>query len=200
MVDRAELADLVREIHSRGWAPGTGGNFSKLISRDPFKLLITSSGFDKGQVDVSLLLEVDHEARPIDGKLKPSAETLLHVVIIGLTDAEVVLHTHTTWNTLASLSPEKEFEMHGLEMLKGLRGVETHEHRELIPILDNSQDMQVLAGQIRSLLQGNPALHGILLRGHGLYTWGRDISEARRHLEVLEFLFEVSVRKQSLGR
>jgi len=198
--DRTELTELVREIHRRGWAPGTGGNFSKLISRTPFRLLITSSGFDKGQVDESLLLEVDENACSIGGELKPSAETLIHVAIIDRTDAVVILHTHTVWNTLASLNPRGSYAISGLEMLKGLRGVETHEHTERIPILENSQDMENLAEQVRSLLEAEPRTHGILLRGHGLYTWGRDTAEARRHLEVLEFLFEVSVRSKSLEK
>jgi len=35
----------------------------------------------------------------------------------------------------------------------------------------------------------------VLVAGHGLYTWGQDLAEARRHLEVLEFLFEVALRR-----
>ena len=198
--DRAELAQLVREIHARGWTPGTGGNFSRLISREPLRLLITSSGVDKGQMTEAGLLEVDEKGNPVAGSLRPSAETLLHVAIYQETDAEAVLHTHTVWNTLASMSGESTYGIGDLEMLKGLRGVETHEHFERVPILANSQNMVALADEVRAKLKESPATHGILLRGHGLYTWGRDISEARRHLEVLEFLFEVSIRKQNLGR
>jgi len=45
------------------------------------------------------------------------------------------------------------------------------------------------------LLEQQPAIHGFLLGRHGLYTWGKDISEARRHVEILEFLFEVLGRQ-----
>jgi methylthioribulose-1-phosphate dehydratase len=34
---------------------------------------------------------------------------------------------------------------------------------------------------------------------HGLYTWGRDLNEARRHVEILEFLLEVTGRTASGG-
>ena len=34
---------------------------------------------------------------------------------------------------------------------------------------------------------GKP-LHGYLIDGHGIYAWGRDMPEARRHLEAFEFL------------
>jgi len=38
--------------------------------------------------------------------------------------------------------------------------------------------------------------HGLLIRRHGLYTWGRGFYEAVRHLEVLEFLLEVVGRSR----
>jgi methylthioribulose-1-phosphate dehydratase len=87
--------------------------------------------------------------------------------------------------------------LEGYEMLKGLRGVPTHEHREMLPILENSQDMARLAEQVRALLESDPAVHGFLLRRHGLYTWGRDLAEAQRHVEVLEFLLEILGRSRS---
>ncbi len=70
----------------------------------------------------------------------------------------------------------------------------THEHREWLPILDNSQDMDELAIRLEEILDQRPDAHGFLLRGHGLYTWGRSLSEARRHVEILEFLLEVTAR------
>ncbi|HSE97285.1 MAG TPA: class II aldolase/adducin family protein, partial [Blastocatellia bacterium] len=86
-------------------------------------------------------------------------------------------------------------EIEGYEMLKGLEGVRTHEHREWLPILDNSQDMRELAQEVEKRLAEQPATHAFLLRGHGLYTWGRDLRAARRHVEILEFLLEVTGRR-----
>ena len=79
-------------------------------------------------------------------------------------------------------------------MLKGLEGVRTHKHREWLPILENSQDMVELAGRISNLLRERPGIHGFLLKEHGLYTWGKSLQEAKRHVEILEFLMEVLVR------
>ena len=33
-------------------------------------------------------------------------------------------------------------------------------------------------------------IYGFMLAGHGLYCWGKDLTEARRHSEALEFLLE----------
>ena len=78
----------------------------------------------------------------------------------------------------------------GYEMLKGLEGVKTHEHREWLPILENSQDMLALADRVGDTLRQEKNAHGFLLRRHGLYAWGDDLSQAKRHVEILEFLLE----------
>ena len=79
-------------------------------------------------------------------------------------------------------------------MLKGLQGVSTHTHAEDVPILANSQDYTALSHAVRASLLAHPQAHGFLLRRHGLYTWGVDAAEARRHVEIFEFLFEAAGR------
>lgn len=191
---RNQLAELVRWVYAQGWSPGTGGNYSTLLSLEPFRLLITPSGADKGAVQPHDLLIVDVKGQVIEGHGSPSAETLLHVAIIQELGATTVLHSHSIWNTLASLTAADTYDLQGLEMLKGLSDVTSHEHLEQIPILNNSQDIPALSEQLRPILHARPNVHGFLLRGHGLYTWGHNMFEARRHLEIFEFLFELKVR------
>lgn len=196
---RNELAELVRWVHSKGWAPGTGGNFGWVVSEDPLRFLITPSGKDKGSIAPEELLLVDERGQNVENDAKPSAETLLHLAIIERRKPRVIVHVHSVWNTLASLTPGGEYRISGLEMLKGLAGVTTHEHEELVPILENSQDMLELSARMTEALLVFPAAHGVLLKGHGLYAWGYNVEEARRHLEIFEFLFEVTVRARSVG-
>ena len=85
-------------------------------------------------------------------------------------------------------------------MLKGLERVRTHQHREWLPILENSQDMAALALSAEETLLRRADTHGFLLRGHGLYTWGEDLAQAKRHVEILEFLLEVTGRTQGAGK
>jgi methylthioribulose-1-phosphate dehydratase len=79
----------------------------------------------------------------------------------------------------------------GYEMLKGLAGVASHDHREVVPILENDQDIPRLAACVGATLDRHPDAHAFLLRRHGLYTWGETLADAERHVEILEFLFEV---------
>lgn len=187
----AALVEVVRRIHARGWAPGTGGNFSVVVPGD--RLLMTPSGVDKGRITVEQLLEIDRDGRVARGSGKPSAETALHLQIVRSRGAGAVLHVHSVWNTILSLrhAGDGVLPITGLEMLKGLAGVTTHEHRERVPVLANSQDMPALATEVDQVLRSRPECHGILVAGHGLYTWGDSLAEAERHVEIFEFLFEV---------
>jgi methylthioribulose-1-phosphate dehydratase len=189
----AELADVGRGFYARGWVLGTSGNFSAVVSREPLRLAITSSGVDKGTLSTDDILLIDGEGKVLEGKGRPSAETLLHLGVVKLRGAGAVLHTHSVWSNIISDAcfGEGGVKIEGHEMLKGLSGVETHEHSEWLPIIDNSQDMAALAAEATRLLERNPNSHGFLLRRHGLYTWGRDLAEGKRHIEIIEFLLEV---------
>ena len=193
------LISIGKAFYQRNWVLGTSGNFSVLLHRDPLELLVTESGVHKGMLAPRNFLTVGAKAEVISGPGKPSAETLIHLAILGQIQAGCVLHTHSVWSTFLTdlQSGSDRLVIEGYEMLKGLRNVSTHEHSESIPILENSQNYPELALQVTDLLQSNPGIHAVLLRRHGVYTWGEDILEARRHIEILEFLFEVVGRKHA---
>jgi len=187
------LAELGRSFYSRGWALGTSGNFSAVVSRDPFRIAITSTGLDKGSLTPDQLVQVDANGTVTEGSGQASAETALHLVVVRVREAGAVLHTHSIWSTIISElhAAQSGIWIEGYEMLKGLQGVKSHRHREWLPIVENDQDMARLAGVVDRTLTQHPNAHGFLLRGHGLYTWGEDLGQAKRHLEILEFLLEV---------
>ena len=194
-----QLAEIGRLCYARGWALGTSGNFSAVAGRHPLTLAITTSGVDKGLLEPEQIVEIDEHGRVVRGEGKPSAEARLHLAIVRARGAGAVLHTHSVWSTILSdPAPEEAggLTIEGYEMLKGLDGVRTHEHREWLPIVENTQDWAVAAPRIETTLREHPAVHGFLIRRHGLYTWGRDLAEARRQLEILEFLFEAMGRKR----
>lgn len=193
-----ELAEAGREFYRRGWVLGTSGNFSMLLARRPLRISVTASGIEKGNLDETNFLELDDDAEILQGFGKPSAETLLHLCIYRhVPRARSILHTHSVWGTILSdhFYESGFIEIEGYEMLKGLSGVTTHEHRERVPIVDNSQDYVALSHVIENVLRDNDAIHGIYLRRHGLYSWGESVAEARRHVEIFEFLFEVIGRQ-----
>ena len=203
------LIGIGREFHRRGWSLGTSSNYSVVASRDPLELLVTASGKDKSALGEEDFLRVDGNGGLLagEGPGKASAETMLHCMIASVLPwVGGILHTHSVWGTILSRIdlPRGSLRIEGYEMLKGLSGIETHETAEEVPIFANSQRIDALADQIRLRFlspewgEGSrPPFHGFLLAGHGLYTWGRDLAEARRQIEIFEFLFEVVARSRS---
>jgi len=191
------LCATARWCYARGWVPATSGNFS-VRNHAGEHILISPSGLDKGVMTRADLLETDLDGRPADPSRKPSAETRLHAVIYGARPhATAILHVHTVWNTVLSgrFAAAGYLRLENYEILKGLAGVTTHEHEERVPILANTQNYEHLAEDLARALRTYPNAHGVLLARHGLYTWGTSVAEARRHLEALEFLFEVEGRR-----
>lgn len=197
----AGLAEAGRNFYARGWVFGTSGNFSAVVSAEPMRLAITSTGLDKSALDPAQFLEIDELARVTHGQGQPSAESHLHVAIVRSRGAGAVLHTHSVWSSIVSeaFAADGGLALEGFEMLKGLSGIRSHEHREWLPILENSQDMVALAEALEETVRKHPTIHGVLLRRHGLYTWGQDLGEAKRHVEIFEFLMEVVGRTRAVG-
>lgn len=199
----AGLRNVGHQCWQRGWSRGTSSNYSVVIQADPLRLLVTASGKDKGHLAEEDFVIVD-EAGQADpaGQPKSSAETLLHCSAARHRGAGAVLHTHSPWSTVLShkFAAVGGIEFHDYEMLKGLSGITTHRTRFWLPIYDNTQDIPALARQVEAQWQENPQdlAWGYLIRRHGLYTWGVDLPEAIRHLEVLEFLLECFGTEMSL--
>jgi methylthioribulose-1-phosphate dehydratase len=187
------LVKVATALHARGLLQGTSGNLSAVVNHQPLELAITRSGADKGQLNTSQILSIDENCNllnVVDGK--PSDESPLHVAVVKARKAGAVIHTHSVWATLLSniYFPAGGLEIEGYEMLKGLHGVTGHEHREWIPILENSQDMTTLAREVGELWREIRTHMHFFSDGMVYYTWGSDLKEAKRHVEILEFLFE----------
>jgi methylthioribulose-1-phosphate dehydratase len=182
-------------LWTRGWSLGTSSNYSIVLDRNPLRILVTASGKDKGHLGPNDFVIVDDSGKATSSdQPKSSAETLLHCLAASLLGAGAVLHTHSVWSTLLSqhFFALGGIRIEGYEMLKGLEGVTTHEASCWLPIFDNTQDIPALQKQVLQYLAEHPdeKCWGYLIRRHGLYTWGKSLAEATRHIEIIEFLLE----------
>ena len=196
-----ELIVNVRELAAQGWTPATSSNFSQRL--DDRHAAITISGRDKGRLNEDDIMVVDFDGKAVGSGHRPSAETLLHTQLYRrLPDVGCVLHTHSRTQTVASrlFAGAGHVRLAGYELLKAFSGNTTHEAELAVPVLPNSQDMPTLAAQVDALLDAGP-MWGYLIDGHGLYAWGRDMAEARRHLDAFDFLLgcELELRRLAAG-
>ena len=193
----AEIITATGELSALGWTPATSSNFSMRL--DDSHVAVTVSGRDKGRLKPDDIMVVDYAGKAVHEGQKPSAETVLHTQLYArLPDVGCVLHTHSLVQTLASrlYAGAGHVRFEDYELIKAFRGQETHDTEMDVPVLANNQCMSTLAAQVDVLLDRG-TLWGYLIEGHGLYAWGHDMAEARRHLEAFEFLLncELEMRK-----
>jgi methylthioribulose-1-phosphate dehydratase len=195
-----EIAQAGTQLAALGWTPATSSNFSMRL--DANHAAITISGRDKGALAPADVMVVDMDGRAIGTDAKPSAETALHTQIYRrLADANAVLHTHSRNQTVASrlFAQTGTVELAGYELLKAFSGYATHEAAMRVPVFPNTQVMAELVARVDAWLDSGKPLHAYLIDGHGIYTWGRDMAETRRHLEALEFMLACELELKRLG-
>lgn len=192
----AELIEAGRAIHARGWVPATSGNFSAMLSDG--SIAITVSGKHKGELSPEDIMRVDGDGLSLDGK-KPSAETLLHTALYRRYPwVGSVLHPHSPNATLVSRLFAHELVLQDYELLKALEGVDTHETRIVVPIFPNDQNIPRLSLRVEEYIEMHGDIYGYIIAGHGFYTWGSSVRDALRHVEALEYLFDVEMRLHGL--
>lgn len=199
--ERADaIADAARELAAFGWTPATSSNFSMRL--DDAHAAITISGRDKGRLGRDDIMLIDMQGKAVGTAAKPSAETELHThVYRHWPEANAVLHTHSRTQSVASrlFAGDGVIRLEGWELQKAIAGYTTHESVLEVPVFPNTQRMPELVARIDAWLAAGKPLYAYLIDGHGIYTWGRDMAETRRHLEALEFLLgcELDLRRLS---
>jgi len=192
------IAAAGRRLGAQGMTPATSSNFSMRLDAD--HIAVTVSGRNKGALTVDDVMVVDMQGNPVATPARPSAETALHVQIyVQFPDANAVLHTHSRTQTVASRLYAKAgvVRFDGYELQKAIAGHTSHEQAIDLPVFPNTQQMPELVEQVDAWLKSDRPLYGYLIEGHGLYTWGRGMAEAERHVEAFEFLLacELDLRK-----
>lgn len=195
-----QVAAVSRRIYDQGWSPATSSNYS--LRLDDQHCAITVSGRDKGMLTEDGVMVVDLDGQPVSNG-KPSAETGLHTQLYRhFPNAGAVLHTHSAANTLLTMHwPDlPALALEGYELLKAFEGITTHDTTLNLPIFNNDQDIDRLAGQVQPLLDDGRISHAYLIRGHGLYTWATDMPTCYRQLEALEFLLGVALERLKMRK
>jgi methylthioribulose-1-phosphate dehydratase len=195
----ASLVAAGRRMDQRGWVPATSGNLSARL--DGGRMAITRSGVHKGFLAARDIMLADFAGSAISEGMKPSAETLLHGQIYALwPEVGAILHGHSIPATALTLAlrGQQEIRLQGYEIIKAWSDFPTHDVDVALPIVENDQDMQRLAGRLAPILETGGAPIGYVLRGHGIYVWGRNVESALNRLEALEVLLATEIERRKL--
>jgi methylthioribulose-1-phosphate dehydratase len=189
-----QLLKAIAFFAAKGWSPATSTNYS---IRGDHQITISRSGVDKSQFTAEDLIEISpqgHLSPEAQAKnYKSSAETEIHLFLYEkFPQMNCVLHTHSPLGTLMSqrFYHQKKLSFSQWEIQKGISGYPTHDSTLLLPIVANSQNMVDIIQAVNPVMGAQT--YGFLIAGHGLYAWGKDVFEAKRHIETFEFLIELT--------
>lgn len=190
---KQQLAQVIRAYHQKGWSPATSTNYSFRLPDNPGMLVVSRSGIDKSLFSASDFMEVDMQGKALPGfeGIRPSAETLIHCKLYQMfPEMRCIVHSHSVYSVLQSMKKREAVELSGYEVLKGFEGISTHETTVQLPIFDNTQNMADFSETLEKE-KHRLTVPAFIMRQHGTYAWGRNLFEAKRHLETAEYLFEV---------
>jgi methylthioribulose-1-phosphate dehydratase len=184
----ADLAAEARRLSAAGFMACTAGNLS--VRLEGGSVAMSPSGVDKGALEPSDFIVLGEDGRPVppDAR-KPSDETALHLALYRQLGCGAVCHGHPPHAVALSLDAAQAIRVHGIEMQKAFAGNATHERELLMPVIENSQDMAELSRRALGAIRAE--VPAVIVRGHGVYAWGRHPKEAARHLETVEWLCRV---------
>ncbi|WEA42811.1 L-ribulose-5-phosphate 4-epimerase [Priestia aryabhattai] len=198
---KEEVFQANLDLPKHGLVKYTWGNVSA-IDRDSGLFVIKPSGVTYEKMTAKDMVVVDLDGRVVEGELNPSSDTLTHAVLYKhYPQIGGIAHTHSTWATIwaqagldvqamgtthadtfygsvpcARFLTEKEVN-DGYEVETGKVIIETFEERGL----------DVLA------------VPGILLQGHGPFTWGENAKSAVMNSVVLDEVSKMNFFTQKLN-
>jgi methylthioribulose-1-phosphate dehydratase len=186
-----QVAETTRRLYELGWMRGTSGNVSMVESDDPRVLAVSASGIAKHAMTSAHAVRTDDRGAALPGQeLRPSAEARVHAAVIQATGARGVVHVHALSSVLAAARWPGGVPLQDSEQLKGI-GREAHGDRVVVPVVPNSQDMELLSADILAHL--DPEVPGVIVAEHGLYAWGNSLENAVHRTESLDWLFDLAL-------
>jgi L-ribulose-5-phosphate 4-epimerase len=189
------------DLPKHGLVKYTWGNVSE-IDRQSGLFVIKPSGVDYETMKASDMVVCDLEGNVVEGDLNPSSDTPTHAVLYqAYPEIGGIVHTHSTWATIwaqagldvpamgtthadtfygavpcARFLTQAEIDR-GYEAETGNIIVETFTERGLKPL----------------------EVPGVLLHGHGPFTWGKDSHSAVMNAVVLDEVSKMNLFARELN-
>ena len=164
----------------------TFGNVSG-INREQGLVVIKPSGMDYGELMPDDMVVVDLDGNKIDGRLNPSSDTPSHIEIYkAFAHVGGITHTHSEYATMFAQA-NREIPCLGTTHADHFYG--------LVPVTRMITEEEIEEGYekntgkvvVERFAGIDPmAMPGVLVVGHGVFTWGRSPEEAALNGLILE--------------
>jgi L-fuculose-phosphate aldolase len=190
--EKKTVIEMAQEMARKGLVVGTAGNVS-LRLKDPSGrelMAITPSGRYYDSLKVDDIVVVDFEGQRVEGELKASIETVMHIEVHkARKKVNAVVHAHPAFCSAIAVA--------GMD---------------IPPLID--EQVIYIGGEIKVAqyaLPGTPELaknavaalgprNAVILANHGVLSVGRDMREALTICELAEEMAKIYVSAMSLGK
>jgi L-fuculose-phosphate aldolase len=185
---RRQIVEAGRRLHDRFFVASNDGNLSARLSDD--RILITPTSMNKGDITAGQLLTVDMDGKVMDGSLKPSSETKMHLAVYRVRpDVQAIVHAHPPTATgFAACRIRLDQDVILPEVVFGLGRIGFAEYGT--PTTDEIPN---------AVVKEIPDCEALLLSNHGALTVGPDVMQAYYRMEVLEMYARVRLVTRILG-
>ncbi len=192
---RLQLAACYRIFDMLGWTEMIYNHITirlpESVSGHQKQFLINPFGLHYSEVTASNLLKIDVKGNKLDENpwpVNPAGFTVHAAIHEGLPDAHCVMHTHTTAGlavacTQGGLAQNNFYsaQLHDLVAYHDFEGITIH------------------ADEAPRLLKNMGNKPAVILRNHGLLTWGKTLPLAFVRLWTLQRACEVQVAQATMG-
>ncbi|MBN2542582.1 class II aldolase/adducin family protein [bacterium] len=183
-----EIVETANRLYLQGLLPGASGNISTRYSEN--KILITPSGVSKGYLRPDQLLTLDQTGKKIEGFLKPSSETPLHIFAYQQRkDVQAVIHFHPPVATGFSVAGKELPPCVLPEIIIQLGTIPTTEY--------STPSTVETVEAVKPFIKDYNAL---LLKNHGVVVFGENLHQAFVRAEAVEHFAKVILVAHQLGK
>jgi len=201
-----------KELVEQGLVVLTWGNASAL-SEDRTRVIIKPSGIDYASMTADDMVVVDLDGNVLEGKWRPSSDTPTHLYLYRhFPDLGGIVHTHSRWATMFAQA-RREIHCFGtthadhfygpVPLTRALTRPEVesdYEKNTGAVIVERFTDVSVrfpIPNHVPKPI--SPVeLPGVLVAGHGPFTWGPDVETAVKNAIALENIAQIAFGTQML--
>ncbi len=185
---RAEMCEVSRALHDRGWVANHDGNIT--VRLGPKRFLATPTATSKGKVGDGAIIEVDETGKSIAGTARAFGEIGMHLAVFDRRDdVHAVVHAHPPYATALACS--------------GSRLLERPFIAEAVVSIGPSIPTVPFAppgpAAVAALARVVDDVDAALLENHGVFAWGARLEQAYLRLELVEHLARIAVLAQATG-
>ena len=163
--EKKQVLDTALEIKKNGLVSLSGGNVSLRVDQDRY--LVTPSGMIYEQMVPEDVCLIDGKCRLIEGERKPSSDAAALIYIFENLPVNAIIHTHQPWATACGFIADEipDFLVTIMDACKNP-----------VRVAPFTPSSDIGMGELAVQYAGDSL--AVILKHHGVVTWGEDLEEA----------------------